>query len=221
MTAWKTIVFIAAVMVTVSGPARADRHMPTLPMPEMADDGMVAQKWLYKGSLDLRKDLAATVKEGRRLVIFWEQKDCLYCKPMYEINLRIPRIVEKITKNFNVVKLDIGGDREVTDLDGTVLAEKDLARKFKIFQTPTLQFLTESLEKAAGRNARESEVFRPEGYFKPFHFNFFFHYVQSKGYESQPSFQRWLGDIGKVLQAKNVKYDLWADALPPNLPNEF
>ena len=221
MVAWKTIVFIAAVMLTVSGPVRADRHTPTLPMPGLADDGMYAQKWLYETSLDLRKDLAAAEKEGKRLVIFWEQKECLYCQPMYEINLRIPRIVEKITKNFNVVKLNIGGGRQVTDLDGTVLAETELAIKSKIFQTPTLQFLTESLAKAAGRNARESEVFRPEGYFKPFHFNFLFHYVQSKGYESQPSFQRWLGDIGKVMQAKNIKYDLWADALPSNLPKEY
>jgi len=221
MDAWKMFFFVIAVVLTASGPVRADGHTPTLPMAEIADDGMYAQKWLYKSSLDLRKDLATTTKERKRLVIFWEQKECLYCKPMYEINLRIPRIVEKITKNFNVVKLDIEGDRQVTDLDGTILAEKELARRSKIFYSPTLQFLAESLEKAAGRSAADSEVFRPEGYLKPFHFNFLFHYVQSKGYESQPSFQRWLGNIGKSMQAKGIQYDLWADALPPNLPKEY
>ncbi len=221
MAAWKTTVFIAAVMLTVSGTVRADRHTPTLPMPEMADDGMYAQKWLYKSSLNLQKDLAATERDGKRLVIFWEQGECLYCKPMYEVNLRIPRVVEKIKNNFNVIKLDIWGDRKVTDLDGTVLAEKELAGKYKIRYTPTLQFLPESLEKAAGKNGKESEVFRVEGYFKPYHFYFVFHYVQSKGYESEPSFQRWLSVIGKGFQARNIKYDLWADALPPNLPKEY
>ena len=221
MSVGKTIVFIAAFLMTLPGTVRADRHMPTLPMAEKPDDGMYAQKWLYKSSLDLRRDLAATEKEGKRLVIFWEQVECAYCKPMYELNLRIPRLVEKIKKNFNVIKLDILGERKVTDLDGTVLAENELAEKFKIYYTPTLQFLPESLELAAGRNGKESEVFRPEGYFKPFHFNFLFHYVQSKGYESEPNFQRWLAVIGKDMQAKNITYDLWADSLPPDLPNEF
>ena len=221
MTAWKTIVFIVAVMLTVSGPVRADRHMPTLPMTEIDDDGMYAQKWLYKSSLNLQADLAATERDSKRLVIFWEKRECPYCKTMYKVNLRILRVVEKIKKNFNVIKLDIWGDRKVTDLDGTVLAEKELAGKYEIRYTPTLQFLSESLEKAAGKNGKESKAFRFEGYFKPFHFYFLFHYVQSKGYESQPNFQRWLGDIGKGMQKKNIKYDLWADALPPNLPNEY
>ncbi len=221
MAALKAIIFTAAVILTVSGPVRADRHTPTLPMTELDANGMYAQKWLYKSSLNLQVDLAVAKKDGKRLVIFWEQGECSYCLPMYEINLRIPRMVDKIKNNFNVIKLDIFGDRKITDLDGTVLAENKLAKKYKIRYTPTVQFLTESLEKAAGRNGGESEVFRSEGYFKPFHFYFLFHYVQSKGYESQPSFQRWLGVIGKDMQAKNVKYDLWADTLPPDLPNEY
>lgn len=221
MAARKTIVFIAAVMLTAPGPVRADRHLPTLPIADIAADGMYAQKWLYKSSLNLKADLAATEKEGKRLVIFWEQRECSYCKPVYELNLRIPRMVEKIKNNFNVVKLDILGERKVTDLDGAVLAEKDLALKYKVRYTPTLQFMAESVAKAAGRDGGESDVFRPEGYFKPFHYYFLFHYVQSKGYESQPNFQRWLGEIGKGMQAKGITYDLWADGLPPKLPNEY
>ena len=221
MTACKTIVFIAAVLLTVSGPVRANGHLPTLPMPEMTDDGMHAQEWFYESFLDLRDDLAATRQEGKRLVIFWEQRGCPYCKRMHEVNLRIPRIVEKIKNSFNVINLDIWGARKVTDLDGAVLAEKELANKYRILYTPTLQFLPESLENVAGRNGKESEVLRIAGYFKPFHFYFLFHYVQSKGYESQPNFQRWLSAIGKGLMEKNIKYDLWADALPPNLPKKY
>jgi thioredoxin-related protein len=221
MSAGKTIVFIAAVLMTLPGTVRADRHMPTLPMAEKPDDGMYAQEWLYKSSLDLRRDLAATEKEGKRLVIFWEQVECPNCTSMYEINLRIPRLVEKIKKNFNVIKLDILGERQVTGLDGAVLAEKDLASTNKIYYTPTLQFLPDSLELAAGGKDGVSEVFRPEGYFKPYHFYFLFHYVQSKGYESEPSFQRWLAVIGKDMQARNITYDLWADSLPPDLLNQY
>ena len=221
MTARKTIFFIAAVMLTLPAPVRADRHLPTLPVAEKAAGGMYAQEWLYKSSLNLREDLAAAEREGKRLVIFWEQKECSYCKPVYELNLRIPRMVDKIKNNFYVVKLDVLGERKVTDLDGTVLAEMDLAAKYQIRYTQTLQFLAESLAKAAGRNGEESEVFRSEGYFKPFHYYFLFHYVQSKGYESHLDFQRWLGNIGKDMQAKGITYDLWADGLPPDLPDKY
>ena len=221
MAARKTIFFIAAVLLTVPGPARADRHLPTLPVAEIAADGMYAQEWLYKSALNLPADLAAAERDGKRLVIFWEQRECSYCTTMYELNLRIPRMIDKIKNNFNVVKLDIWGERKVTDLDGTVLAEKELAEKYQIRYTPTLQFLSESVAKAAGRDGLESEAFRFEGYFKPFHFYFLFHYVQSKGYESQPDFQRWLSAIGKGMQAKGITYDLWADGLPPNLPNQY
>jgi thioredoxin-related protein len=212
---------MALAILAGTGSVQADHHMPTLPMPELTDDGTHAQKWFYTTSLDLRKDLAAGEPDGRRLVILWEQRDCLYCKPMYEINLRIPRVVEKIKNNFNVIKMNIWGERKVTDLDGTILSEEELARKFKINFTPTLQFLPDSLEKAAGRSGKDSEDFRFEGYFKPFHFYFLFHYVQTGGYASEPNFQRWLGEIGRDLQDKSIKYDLWADALPQKLPNKY
>ena len=140
---------------------------------------------------------------------------------MYETNLRIPRVIDKITRNFNVVKLDVLGERKVTGLDGAVMTESDLAGKYRVLYTPTLQFLPESLEEMAALGGKEMEVFRSEGSFKPFHFYFLFHYVQSKGYESEPSFQRWLGNIGKDMQAKGITYDLWFEGLPPDLPNEY
>jgi thioredoxin-related protein len=221
VTLLRTALFFVIYMAAIPGAARADRHLPTLPVAEISDDGMYAQNWLYKSVFDLQKDLTATAKEGKRLVIFWEQSDCFVCKPMYDINLRIPRIIEKIRTNFNVIKLNIAGERKITDLDGKAMSEKDLAAKYEIYYTPTLQFLPESLEKAMAQPATEPEVFRSEGYFKPYHFYFMFHYVQSRGYETQPSFQRWLGDIGKEHQAKGIRYDLWADSLPPDLPDKY
>jgi len=221
MTIWTTLVIFGAGLLMATSPVLADRHTPSLPMAKIGDNGMYAQDWLFNTSMNLRKDLATTRKEGKRFIILWEQQDCLYCAPTYEVNLRIPRVVNKIAKNFNVVKLDILGNRKVTDLDGTVLPEKELAIKYGIQYTPTYQFLPESLEKAAGKVGRDLDVFRFEGYFKPFHFYFMFHFVQAKGYEVEPSFQRWLGNIGKGMVKKGIKYDLWADNLPPNLPDQY
>ena len=62
---------------------------------------------------------------GKRLVIFWEQRGCPYCKRAHEVNFRIPTMVEYIEKNFMVLQLNLWGDREVTDFDGEKLSEKN------------------------------------------------------------------------------------------------
>lgn len=204
---------------TISTAAAAAGNL--LPVPEVDENGMHVQPWFHESFLDLSEDLNDAAAEGKRLVIFWEQKGCPYCKRMHEVNLRIPRIVDYINKNFFVISLNLWGDREVTDFDGSVLIEKELANKYAILYTPTIQFFPESLDKVAGRPGGEAEVVRIPGYFKPFHFYFLFRYAYSKAYEDQPNFQRWLGGIGDKLQEAGIKYDLWSDQLPADLPEDF
>jgi thioredoxin-related protein len=113
------------------------------------------------------------------------------------------------------------GDRKVTDFDGEVISEKNLARKYRILYTPTLQFFPDSLEDVGGKPGDDIEVLRVPGYFKPFHFYFLFRYVHEKGYESEPSFQRWLDGYGDKLRAMGVDVEaaLWKDTL--DLPEDF
>ncbi len=192
-----------------------------LPEAAVGENGLHTQTWFHEGFLDLSEDLKEAAAEGKRLVIFWEQKGCPYCKRMHEVNLRIPRIVDYINKNFYVIQLNLWGDREVTDFDGTVLTEKKLANKYAILFTPTIQFFPETLDLVAHRPGNEAEVVRIPGYFKPFHFYFLFNYAFNKGYIEQPNFQRWLGGIGDKLTAAGVKFDLWSDQLPENMPAGF
>ena len=192
-----------------------------LPMPETGEDGLHVQPWFHESFLDLSEDLKEAEANGKRLVIFWEQRGCPYCKRTHEVNLRIPAITNYIKKNFFVVRLNMWGDREVTDFDGESMPEKELANKYAVLFTPTLQFFPESLEKVSGKNGKEAEVVRIPGYFKPFHFFFLFHYAYDKGYEEQPNFQRWLSAIGNELDEKGVKYDLWGDELPKDLPEKY
>ncbi|MCK5168217.1 MAG: thioredoxin family protein, partial [Rhodospirillaceae bacterium] len=168
--------------------------------------------------LDLGEDLAEARANGKRLVIIWEQRGCPYCKRMHEVNLRIPRIVNSIKNNFMVIQLNLWGDREVTDFDGEVLKEKDLANKWGVLFTPTSIFYPESMEKIGTKSGRDAEVLRIPGYFKPFHFYFLFKYARTNGYESEPNFQRWLGGIGGELDKMGIEYDLYADELPKDLP---
>ena len=211
------------ILVVASMPVakNANAGMDLLPMPETGEDGLHVQPWFHDSFLDLSEDLKEAQAQGKRLVIIWEQRGCPYCKRTHEVNLRISTVVNYIKKRFVILQLNMWGDREVTDFDGEVLSEKELANKYAVLFTPTFQFFPENLEKVAGRAGNEAEVVRIPGYFKPFHFFFLFHYAFDKGYEIQPSFQRWLSAIGDELDEKEIKYDLWGDELPANLPEKY
>lgn len=210
-----------ALVLAFVQPVLADSNTPTLPHAQLGEDGMHMQTWFHDSFLDLREDLAEAEAAGKRLVIIWEQRGCPYCKRMHEVNLRIPRIADTIQRDFMVIQMNLWGDREVTDFDGEVLKEKDLAEKWAVLFTPTLQFFPQSLSSAEGKSGKAAEVVRIPGYFKPFHFYFLFQYAKTKGYESEPNFQRWLGGVGEKLNEAGVKYDLYADELPANLPDDL
>jgi thioredoxin-related protein len=207
-------VFVVALCVAFGGGAALAKE-DRLPPPELRDDGLYYQDWFLETFLNLPDDLEEAAANGKRLVIFWEQRGCPYCKATHEINLRIPKIVDYIKANFNVLQLDLWGSRAVTDFDGQTLPEKKLARKYGVIYTPTLQFFPESLEKVAGRNGKAAEVLRVPGYFKPFHFYFLFRYAYERAYETEPNFQRYLSLRGDELRARGVDMDaqLWADTL--------
>jgi len=210
--------FAAALL---SHPASAAGKDGLLPMPGIGDDGLHKQLWFQNTFLDLTEDLADATDQNKRLVIIWEQRGCPYCKATHEVNFRIPRIANYVKDNFYVLQLNLWGDREVTDFDGEVLPEKALARKYRVLFTPTFQFFPDNIEKAAGKRGDDVEVLRIPGYFKPFHFYFLFRYVNQKGYEAEPSFQRWLDGQGDKLRARGIDVEdaLWRDSL--DLPKDF
>ncbi len=218
---WLHGMTMALTLALAGGAAAAATGGGMLPLPEVGDDGLHKQPWFQETFLDLSEDLKEAADSGRRLVIIWEQRGCPYCKQTHEVNFRIPRIVDYVKNNFFVLQLNMWGDREVTDFDGEVTTEKRLARKWRVLFTPTFQFFPDSPEAAKGKSGGVAEVHRVPGYFKPFHFYFQFRYVKEKGYETEPSFQRWLDGYGDKLRAKGIDVEeaLWQDTL--ELPKDF
>lgn len=112
---------------------------------ELGDDGLHKTDWMRDTFKDLREDLDEANSEGKRLVLFFEQRGCIYCTKMHEEVFPRPDITQMIEDNYFVVQLNLHGDIEVTDFDGEVLAEKDMARKWGILFTPTIMFLPEEV----------------------------------------------------------------------------
>lgn len=131
----------ASAVLALAGPALAEVSL--------GDDGLHKPDWLKETFLDLREDLADANAEGKRMLIIIEQRGCIYCTKMHEKILPDPDIDAMIRESFFVVQLNLYGDLEVTDFDGTVLSEKDMARRWNTVFTPTMIFLPEEVPEGA------------------------------------------------------------------------
>lgn len=182
---------LATFLALAAGPALAAK---------VNDDGLHVQDWFLHSFLDLRDDLKESQEAGKRLVVVFEQKGCVYCRDMHEVNLAIPKINDYIRAHFNVVQLNLFGSREVTDFDGKVHAEKDLAKRWGVVFTPTLVFLPPTLAEAQGKSGRDAEVARMPGYFRPLTFIGMFRFVKEQRYKDL-HFQKYYGEIFDELKA--------------------
>ena len=113
---------------------------------EIGDDGLHKTDWMRDTFKDLREDLAEANAEGKRLVLFFEQRGCIYCKKMHEEVFSDPTVSDYIEEYFFVVQLNLHGDTDAVDFDGQEMSEKDLARRWGILFTPTIMFLPQEVD---------------------------------------------------------------------------
>ena len=123
---------------------------------ELGDDGLHKQSWMRDTFKDLREDLDEANSEGKRLVLMFEQRGCIYCSKMHKDVYSREKVSNYIDENFFVVQLNLHGDLEVTDFDGETLSEKAMARKWGILFTPTVLYLPQEVEE--GLTATQASV---------------------------------------------------------------
>jgi thioredoxin-related protein len=115
----------------------------------------------FKGSfLDIRDDLAEAESQDKRVILYFHQDGCPYCAKLLRDNFGQHRIAERTRRDFEVIEINLWGDREVVDLTGRRLSEKQFGANLRVMFTPTLLFLD-----AAGE-----VVLRINGYFPPHQF---------------------------------------------------
>ena len=123
---------------------------------ELGDDGLHKAPWMRETFKDLSEDLAEANAEGKRLLLMFEQRGCVYCEKMHTEVFPDPEVTAMLEDTFFVVQLNLHGDIEVVDFDGEALSEKDMARKWGILFTPTLMYIAEEVED--GQSAPEAAV---------------------------------------------------------------
>jgi thioredoxin-related protein len=139
-------------------------------------DQIVHPDWFKQSFLDLKEDVAEAKQSDKfGIIVFFEQAHCAYCNALITNDFGDTAIAQYTQKHFDVVTLDIYGDRTVTDFTGTSLSEHDYAMKLKAELTPTLDFY----------DTDNNLVFRLRGYYPPDKFISALHYVVEKHYLTQ------------------------------------
>lgn len=155
----------------------------------VGEDGLHKEDWFSLTFRDVAEDIATAKENGKRLVMIFEQRGCIYCAAMHEKLLTDPEVRDYIQANYMVVQYNMFGDEEVTDLDGEALTEKSAARKWGYVFTPTIVFLPEDVPE--GKTVAEAAVSTMPGLFGKWTFLHMFQWVHEKGYESGEHFQKY------------------------------
>ncbi len=160
--------------------------------------------WFKNSFLDLDEDIKEAQASGKRLLVFFYQDGCPYCKKLLQDNFGQRDIADKTRNNFDVVALNIWGDRELSfgDIETT---EKDFAARLKVMYTPTLIFF----------NEEGKAVLRTNGYYYPAKFNVALDYVLER-HDKKEKFRSYLsrlapaksqGKIYKEVETLTAPYD--------------
>jgi len=145
------------------------------------------------------RDLKSLIRgDGRYLAVYFEAPGCKDCEVMHRRVLS-DAPTRALAKQMNSVQLNVHDEQPVITVDGRRMSARDYARDLGIAYTPSVVFF----------NDRGEEVHRIEGFLKTFHFQSSLAYVLEQGYESQPSFQRYISARGDKLRAQGYDTDIW------------
>ncbi|VAW51273.1 thioredoxin SoxW [hydrothermal vent metagenome] len=124
--------------------------------------------WFKTSFLDLFEDIEEAADNDKRLMIYYYQDGCPYCKKLLE-NFSQKELADKAQKYFDVVAINLWGDKTVTVGDRTY-TEKKFAEALKVQYTPTILFF----------NEKNKIIFRANGYYPIDKFSALLDYIGKK-----------------------------------------
>lgn len=123
--------------------------------------------WFKESFLELSEDVEEAAAQGRQVMVIFHQDGCPYCNAFVERNLAQVDIEQTLREKFDVIAINMWGDREVAHIDGQLYTEKTFAAALKVQFTPTVLFLDDSAQLALRLN----------GYYDPDRFRLALDYV--------------------------------------------
>lgn len=172
----------------------------------MVNPGYVEKpEWFKVSFLDVYDDVAEAAASNKRLMLYFYQDGCPYCKKLIEDNFGQRDIADKTQKYFDVVAINMWGTNEVVVGDKE-FTEKEFARALKVQYTPTLIFF----------NEKNQTVYRANGYYSPEKFHTVLDYIGQK-MESKISYQDYLAKVNPQPSSGKLHDDVVSIKDPKNL----
>jgi len=183
------LVFFIFISFFLSSSVWADAEFNDEPV-----DQIIHPAWFKQSFLDLKEDIADAKDSGKTgIIVFFGQAHCAYCNALVTNDFGNADIAKYTQKHFDVVALDIYGDRAVTGVSGTELSENEFAKKLKAELTPTLDFY----------NTENKLVYRLRGYYPPEKFKVALQYVVGEHYLTQ-RFRDYLASEKNALHVSAI-----------------
>ncbi len=134
--------------------------------------------WFKRSFLDIGEDVAEAAADDKRLILYFYQDGCPYCEKLLQENFGDREIAATAQEGFDLVAINIWGDREVTDLEGEPTTEKQFAAALGVQYTPTMLLFDEGGD----------TVLRIDGYYPPHQFHQGLRYVALKREQAGETF---------------------------------
>ena len=193
----KTVFLLFSLFMMCCSTGLYAQHADDQLSPGMVNPGYVEKPAWFKDSfLDIREDIAEAAKSSRRVLLYFYQDGCPYCERLIKENMSQQNIVDSLQNRFDVIAINMWGDREVLGLDGKETTEKQFAVNNKIMFTPTLQFLDEE----------GGHVLRLNGYVPPHKFKVALDFVSQKK-EKEGSFRDYMAKTKPVAGSGKLHSD--------------
>jgi thioredoxin-related protein len=160
------------------------------------DYDLTLPDWFKLSFLELSNDIKDAREANKKAVIvYFGQKNCPYCRAHLQNNWEDLYIVAYTRKHFDVVAIDVRGDRPVADINGKIYrSEKEFAIANKTNFTPTLVFY----------DTDGNETLRLAGYHPPYQFVAALEFVADEHYKRE-DLKSYLARAAKFSEYGNDK----------------
>ncbi len=188
MTRWSLGIFLLLSLI-VHGNSHADNHDVLVFDDQPLREALVLPDWFKLSFLELADDIQEAKENGKQgLIIYFGQKFCPYCKAHLEKNWGQKDIIDYTRKYFDVIAINVKGQRTVVDLDGKHYSEKAFSALKNTNFTPSILFY----------NTAGKEVLRLRGYRPPYQFRAALEYVADQHYRKE-NFRQFLARAERAM----------------------
>jgi len=126
---------------------------------------------IFAVTFDIDKISSQAQKQNKKLLIFFHMDYCGYCEKMLKNNFKNNDILNKITKDYIYIDVNISDDDIIVykNFKGT---QSEFARKYKIYFFPTTIFLQD-----------DKVIYKVKGYRNSEKFAYILKYIKSDEYK--------------------------------------